>query len=448
MTDPTTIGTLVLTAMLVLLLLRIPIAVVLIMAGYAGVVLVVATRGGGFDLQAGMDTAASFLGKLPYSSTAEYTFTTIPMFLLMGYLASEARFTADIYAAARLWLVRVPGGLAVASAVGCAVFAAISGSSLATAAAMGRMAVPEMLRAGYQKALSTGVVAAGGTLGSLIPPGILLIIYGVFTEQSIAQLFVAGVIPGILSLGVYVAVIVIRVKLNPSLAPAISGEHHPREKWQALSRIWAMVLLIVLIIGGLYSGMFTPSEGGAIGAVMAFLICVVARRLSWSGLSEALGETVKTTAMLFAAIIGAYMVTSFFALTGIASAISSWAGSLGASTYVVLLSLTVLYVFLGTFMGSIEIMLLTLPVVIPLVEGLGLDLIWFGIIMIKYLEIGLISPPIGLNCFIIKGMVGDEVSLADIFKGASWFILADLVTIVLLVMFPSLVLFLPAMMTN
>lgn len=443
--DPQTVGIAVTTGMIALLLLRVPIAIVLVTAGYVGMVLVIAARSQGFDVGAGMNTANSFLGNLPFSSTAEYTFTTIPMFLLMGYLATEGGFTKDIYSTARLWLGRVPGGLAVASAVGCALFAAISGSSLATAAAMGRMAVPEMLARGYQKGLATGVVAASGTLGSLIPPSILIILYAVFTEQSIAKLFIAGVIPGLLSLGIYVGIVMVRAKFNPSLAPPVERTTM-RVKVDSLRRTWGMLALIGLIVAGLYSGLFTPSEAGGIGAAVAFMLCLFSGRLDRKKTSVAFSETLKTTSMLFAAIIGAYMVTSFTALTGIAGDLTSWAGSFDVEPWVVIASLSVLYIFLGTFMGAIEIMLLTLPIVIPIVQGLDYNLIWFGIIMIKYLEIGLISPPIGLNCFIIKAVVGGEVSIGQIFKGVAWFLVADIVTIILLVAFPQIVMFLPDMM--
>eukprot|EP00163_Fabomonas_tropica_P023186 TRINITY_DN40491_c0_g1_i1.p1 TRINITY_DN40491_c0_g1~~TRINITY_DN40491_c0_g1_i1.p1 ORF type:complete len:423 (-),score=41.59 TRINITY_DN40491_c0_g1_i1:34-1251(-) len=404
-----------------------------------------AARGGEFDLEMGLMAANSFLGELPYSSTAEYTFVTIPMFLLMGYIATEAGFTKDLYYTARVWLGRVPGGLAVASSVGCALFAAISGSSLATAAAMGRMAVPEMLARGYDKGLATGVVAASGTLGSLIPPSILMILYAVFTDQSIATMFVAGVIPGLLSLLVYVCMMMIRAKINPNLAPPAEKSTW-QEKFGSLRNTWAMLLLLITVVSGLYTGIFTPSEAGAIGAAVAFLISLFSRRINRDKTSSALLETLKSTSMLFAAVIGAYMVTSFTALTGIAAELTTWAGSFDVHPIVVIASLSLLYIFLGTFMGSIEIMLLTLPIVIPIVKGLEYDLIWFGIIMIKYLEIGLVSPPVGINCFILKSVVNDDVRLSQIFRGVSWFIVMDIITIALLVAFPEIVTFLPNLM--
>lgn len=445
--DPQTVGIVVTVGMLVLLLLRFPIAVVLVTTGYVGMVLVLASRGGeGFVLENGLSAANYFLGQLAYSSTAAYTFTTIPMFLLMGYIATEAGFTRDIYGAARMWLARVPGGLAVASSVGCAMFAAISGSSLATAAAMGRMAVPEMLNWKYDKGLAAGVVAASGTLGSLIPPSILMILYAVFTEQSIAKLFVAGVIPGLLSLGIYVGMVMIRCKINPNLAPPVPQVTFG-ERVQSLKGIWGMLVLIGLVVAGLYSGIFTPSEAGAIGAFIAFLLCAFTGRLDIKKASSALTDTLKTTSMLFAAIIGAYMVTSFTALTGIAGDLTAWASGLeDVPPLVILMSISLLYIFLGTFMGSIEIMLLTLPIVIPIIEGLGYDLIWFGIIMIKYLEIGLVTPPIGINVFIIKAVVGDRVATGQIFRGVGWFIGMDVLTLAILIVFPEITLFLPNMM--
>ncbi len=445
--EPQTIGIVVTTLMILALLLRIPIAVPLVAAGYGGLVLVLAARGDDTMMFASaFQSANTFLGELPYSSTAEYTFTTIPMFLLMGYLATEGGFTRDIYATARLWLARIPGGLAVASSVGCALFAAISGSSLATAAAMGKMALPEMLNWKYDKGLAAGVVAASGTLGSLIPPSILMILYAVFTEQSIAKLFVAGVIPGLLSLGIYVAMVMLRCRLNPDLAPPVPRVGF-REKIHSLKGAWGMIVLIVLVVTGLYTGVFTPTEAGGVGSFGAFLLCLLSRRMGMADASNAFKETLKSTSMLFAAIIGAYMVTTFTALTGIASDLTNWAAGFNdVPPIVILVSLSLLYVFLGTFMGAIEIMLLTLPVVVPIIKGLEYDLIWFGIIMIKYLEIGLISPPLGINVFIIKSVAGDKVRLAQIFRGVTWFIAMDILTLAILILFPEITLYLPSLM--
>jgi C4-dicarboxylate transporter, DctM subunit len=432
-------------AMLGLLMLRIPIAVALIGTGYAGMVLMLGREETGIDWLHGMQAANAFLAKLAHSSTADYTFTTIPMFLLMGYVAAASGFTSDVYNAARVWLARIPGGLAVASAAGCAIFGAICGSSVATAAAMGRIAVPEMLARGYDSKLACGVVAAAGTLGALIPPSILFVLYGVFTEQSIAKLFVAGIVPGLLSLAMYVLIIVIRVRLNPTLAPREPSVAFS-EKVRALKGTWAMLLLMALVIIGLYAGWFTPTEAGGIGAGAALALCLVTRRLDRTKFKIAVNDTLRNTSMLFAAIIGAYMVTSFTALTGIADGLTSWAAGFSVPPFVTILSLSVLYILLGTFMGALEMMLLTLPIVVPIVQGLGYDLIWFGVMMVKYLEIGLISPPIGLNVFVIKGVVGDRVPLNDVFRGTYWFLAMDCVTIALLTAFPKIATFLPELM--
>jgi tripartite ATP-independent transporter DctM subunit len=432
-------------AMLALLMLRIPVAVALIGTGYVGMVLMLGREEGGVDWLHGMRAANAFLAKLAHSSTADYTFTTVPMFLLMGYVAAASGFTSDVYTAARVWLARIPGGLAVASAVGCAVFGAICGSSVATAAAMGRIAVPEMLARGYDSKLACGVVAAAGTLGALIPPSILMVLYGVFTEQSIAKLFVAGIVPGLLSLAMYVLFIVIRVRLNPALAPREPSVPFA-EKVRALKGTWAMLLLIALVITGLYTGWFTPTEAGGVGAGAALALCVLTRRMDRGKFETAVNDTLRNTSMLFAAIIGAYMVTSFTALTGIADGITNWAAGFDVPPFVTILSLSVLYIVLGTFMGAVEMMLLTMPIVVPIVQGLGYDLIWFGVMMVKYLEIGLISPPIGLNVFVIKGVVGDRVPLNDVFRGTYGFLAMDCVTIALLTAFPKIATFLPDLM--
>jgi len=440
-----TVGLVLTAVMLALLLLRIPVAITLIGTGYAGMVLMLGRSETGLDFVHGAEAANTFLAKLAHSSTADYTFTTIPMFLLMGYVAAASGFTGDVYNAARVWLARIPGGLAVASAAGCAVFAAICGSSVATAAAMGRIAVPEMLDRGYEPKLACGVVAAAGTLGALIPPSILMILYGVFTEQSIAKLFVAGILPGLLSLAMYVLIVVVRVKFNPALAPT-----EPRMPWRAkfaaLKGTWAMLLLLALVITGLYAGWFTPTEAGGIGAGTAVILCVLARRLNRAKFMDALYDTLRNTSMLFAAIIGAYMVTSFTALTGITDGLTTWAAGFDVPRVVTMLSLSVLYILLGTFMGAVEMMLLTMPIVVPVVQGLGYDLIWFGVMMVKYMEIGLISPPIGLNVFVIKGVVGGRVSLSEVFRGTYWFLAIDCVTLALLIAFPEIATFLPDLM--
>lgn len=439
------IGAVVTAIMLIMLMLRIPVAITLALSGFGGLVWLVGGLSGEFSLDRGLNAALSSLADVPFSASANFTLTTVPMFMLMGYVAYLAGFTRDIYLAARLWLTRLPGGLAVASTIGCAAFAAVSGSSLATAAAMGRISIPEMLKFNYDKGIASGTVAASGTLGSLIPPSVLMILYAVFTDQSIAKLFVAGIIPGLLSAAIYIVMIVIRCKLNPDLAPPIATPTWS-ERFRSLKGTWGIIALFMLVMGGIYGGWFTPTEAGSIGAMGAFVLAFISRRLNRPMFREALSDTMRQTSMLFAILIGAYLMISFTALSGIAEILTLWVQDLDVSPFWIVLSLSLVYIMLGTFMGALEIMLLTLPIVTPIIEGLGYDLIWFGIIMIKYLEIGLITPPVGLNVYVIKSVVGDRIALSRIFRGILWFLAMDFVTLLILVAFPQITLFLPGLM--
>jgi tripartite ATP-independent transporter DctM subunit len=321
-------------------------------------------------------------------------------------------------------------------------FAAVSGSSLATAAAMGKLAVPEMLRYKYDKGLATGVIAASGTLGSLIPPSILMIIYGLFTELSVGKLLLAGLVPGIISALIYILMIIVRATINPSIAPApenISWE----KRYKSLQGTWSIIVLFVLVMGGIYAGIVTPTEAAAVGAAGAWALAALAKRLKAKEAKLSILETVTQSASIFAVVIGAKIFVGFIAITGVAGYLSDLAISLDYPPIVILLALSLVYVVLGTFMDPLGIMLLTLPVVVPVIETLGYDLIWFGVIMIKLLEIGLITPPVGLNVYILKGVIGDRVKLETIFKGVLWFLVMDILTLLLLIIVPEISLFLP-----
>lgn len=440
---PELIGTLGIAILMALLLIRVPIAIALATVGLFGVVFLIGMRPGQeVDFARGLRAAFSSMGTSPFSTVANFQLITVPMFLLMGYFAFAAGFTNDIYRAARLWLARVPGGLAVASTVGCAAFASISGSSVATAAAMGKIAIPEMLNYRYDKGLASGVVAASGTLGSLIPPSTLMIVYAIFTEQSITKIFVAGIIPGLLSAGIYMAMIIVRCRINPNLAPPIPSATW-KEKIYSLKGAWGIVAIFIFIMGGIGFGIMTPTEAGAIGAMGALALGIVSRRLKLINIQQGLNDTVRQVAMIFAVIIGAFLMIAFVALSGIATELTGFATSLDWPPTGIILALSVVYIIMGTFMGPLEIMLLTIPVVTPIVENLGFDLIWFGIIMIKYLEIGLVTPPVGLTVYIIKGVVGRQIELVTIFKGVMWFLAMDVVTLLILIFFPAITLFLP-----
>lgn len=426
------IGAIGVGIMIVLMFLRIPVAVALLGVGWVGVAVLRSTR-----------AADAVLLNDPFSMVLNFDLTTIPSFMLMGYITYAAGFTRDLYDTARVWFARVAGGLAAASTLGCAAFAAVSGSSLATAAAMGKIAVPEMLRRGYDKGLATGVVAAAGTLGSLIPPSVLMILYAVFTEQSIAVLFIAGIVPGILSAAIYIAMVLVRARLDPDLAPGMAEGTTWGEKLRSLKGTWAIICLFALVMGGIMGGFFTAMEAGAIGAAGAFAIAALAGRLTRERLRTAFLDALRQTASIFAIVFGALVFTRFMALSGLGQFLAEYAATISHQATPVILALSLIYVILGTFMGPIEIMLITLPIITPIIEGYGVSLIWFGIIMVKYLEIGLITPPLGFNVFIISSVVGREVPITTIFKGVLWFLAMDVFTLALLIAFPAITLFLP-----
>ncbi len=333
----------------------------------------------------------------------------------------------------------------MASVAGCAMFAAVSGSSLATAAAMGKLAVPEMLRYDYDKGLAAGVVAASGTLGSLIPPSILMILYGIFTEESIGQLLLAGFILGVLSAAIYMGMIYVRARLNPEIGTRAESVQWI-DRFIALKGTWSIIVLFLIVMGSIYLGIVTPTEAAAAGAAGAFVLGFIAGRLNRKNTWAALVETVRQCANIFALVLGAKIFVGFIALTGVANVVTLWAGTLDLPPIMIMLMLSLVFIILGTFMDPLGMMLLTLPVVTPVIQNLGYDLVWFGVIMIKFLEIGLITPPVGLNCFILKGVVGDAISLETIFKGILWFLLMDVFTLGVLIAFPKISLWLPTMM--
>ena len=445
--DPLLVGGLALGATLALLALRVPIAAALGITAAIGIFVIFSWRpGADFNPDAAWRPTLSLIGNGPYSFLTGFSLSTVPLFILMGHLAFEAGFTTDIYRAARLWLARLPGGVAMASVVGCGGFSAITGSSVACAAAMGRIAIPEMLRFGYAKSLAAGSVAIGGTLGSLIPPSILFILYGVFTEQSISRLFMAAVVPGLLSLAAYLVVIYLWVRLRPEAAPMPKEAIARDARWQALARCWAIVAIFVVVIGGIYGGVFTPTEAAGIGAFATLALGLLLGRLSREKIVSALRESVFQSSMIFAIAIGGKIYVSFIALTGLSGAITDWIAHVDASMLVVLAVIVMMYLVLGMFLDPIGIILLTLPLTIPIVEGYGLSLIWFGVVVIKLLEIGLVTPPIGLNVFVIKSIVGDKVKLETIFVGIAWFLLIEIVVLGMILGLPGLSLWLPGLL--
>lgn len=426
------IGVAGIVVLLLLLAARVPIAFAL-----GGVAV------GGILALRGPEAAFGVLSTQPYGFVAHWTLLAVPMFLLMGTLAYHAGLTHSLYGAARLWLSWLPGGLAVASTVACAGFAAASGSSVATAAAMGRITIPEMMRFRYDPGLAAGCVAAAGTLGSLIPPSILMVIYAIFAEVSVSKALLAGILPGLLSAFMFGTMIVIRCTLKPELGPAVKETVTWTQRFAVLKSVWPLPVLVVSVIGGMYSGAFTTTEAAAGGAFFAFVIAGAQRRLNWAVIKATLIDSLTATATVFFIAVGGVLLSRFMAISGLPEFAGTLIGEHAVNPYVLIMLVSVVYIFLGCFLDSIGVMLLTLPILLPMLEAASIDLIWFGVLVIKYLEIGLVTPPVGMNVFVIKSVVGDTIPLEQIFKGVSWFVLADVVTLAILIAFPQISLFIP-----
>jgi C4-dicarboxylate transporter, DctM subunit len=424
------IGFLGIGAVLVGIALRIPIGVAL-----GGVSVI------GIWLVAGPRAAFSVLSSVPYDFVAHWSLSSIPMFLLMGYVAFHARLTEALFRAAQNWLSALRGGLAISSIVGAALFSAVSGSSLACAAAMGRIAVPEMLKYRYDPALAAGVVAAAGTIGSMIPPSVIFLIYGNFAEIPISKLFIAGILPGILTAVMYSLTIVGLTIVRPEIAPK-PPPPPPGERLRSLRDTWPVIIIVAGVFGGLFSGLFTPTEAGAVGALLATIVALAKRSLSMNGFLRAVAETINSTASIFLIAVGAVLLTKFLALTGVPDYLVEIVTHLGGGTLGLVIGVTVIYLILGAFLDPIGILLLTLPILLPVFDAFEINLFWMGVLLTKFIEVGLITPPVGLNVFVIKGVVGAEISIEKIFRGVLWFIAADIVTIVLLIAFPEISLFL------
>ena len=433
--DDLTLSWIVLGLLIVLLLLRVPVAVALGGLSFCGIWMIVGPR-----------SAWGILTTVPYDFISHWTLSSVPMFLLMGYVCFHSRLTDGLFRVTRSWLSWMPGGLAVASVGGAAGFSAVTGSSLACAAAMGRIAIPEMLKSNYDKGLAAGTVAVAGTIGSMIPPSILLLVFGIYAEVPISKLFIAGVVPGVLSAVLYSAMIILRVKLNPSLAPAAAEKVTWADRFGSFRGTWPVITLIIGVFGGLFGGIFTPTEAGGVGAFLAFVIGFAQRSLTLEKIKLALQETLVTTGAIFIIAIGAMLLTRFLALSGFTEFISEVVVEGQVSPLLLIVGTMAVLLFLGCFLDPIGIMLLTLPVFLPTVEHLHINLIWYGILMTKLLEIGLITPPVGLNVFVIKGIVGDTIPIKAIFKGVLWFLAVDLFCVVLLVAFPQISLFLPGLL--
>lgn len=429
------IGFLGFAAVLALIAIRLPIGVALGGISILGILMI-----------RNVDVAAGVIKTTVFEFAASWNISAIPMFLLMGAVAHHSGISAALFRSARLWLGRLPGGLAVASNFACAGFSAASGSSLATAAAMGRIAIPEMVDQGYDKGLAAGVVAAAGTLGSLIPPSILMVLYGIFSETSISKLLIAGILPGLLTAAVYATMIMVRCRLNPALAPRSDERYSLRERIVASRDVWPLLVLILGIIGGIYSGIVTPTEAGAFGAFLAFVIAAIQGRLTWELFRNSMTEALINTAQIFFIAVGAVLLTRFLALSGVPFFIGEMIGDWALDPVLLVVAMSLVYVLLGMFLDPLGLMLLTLPLLLPMFDALGLDLIWLGVLVIKFLEIGLMTPPVGFNVYIVKSVVGDTIPLGVIFRGVAWFLACEVVIVALLVIFPEISLVLPRLM--
>ncbi|WP_157017285.1 TRAP transporter large permease [Mesorhizobium xinjiangense] len=429
---PLVIGFAGIGALLFLLALRVPIAVAL------GAVSLI-----GIGFIRGWDAVYGAARSMPYAFVAKWELSAVPMFLLMGSIAYYSGLTTSLFRAMRLWFSRLPGGLAVATNFGCAGFAAASGSSMATAASMGRLTIPEMRRYGYDPGLATGVVAAAGTLGSLIPPSIMLIIFGMMTETSIGKLFIAGIFPGILTALAYAVMIIARCTWRPELAPPVTETVTWKERFQVLAEIWQLPILILIVIVSLYTGIATTTEAAAVGALAAFVMAAMNRTLTFDVMGSSVLEALKSTSMILFIWFGAIFFSRFLTFAGLPQYMAGLAEAMAFSPLLLLLFVATIYLILGMFLDPLGLMLLTVPIFLPFFEASGYDKIWMGIMVVKFIEIGLITPPVRLNAFVVKGIVGDSISLGTIFKGLIWFIAAEIVVVLLLIMFPDIVMALP-----
>ena len=428
-------------AVLVLVLLRMPIAFAMGLVGLVGYMIETSWRG-----------AISMAARLIIDTSQDYGLSVVPLFILMGLFVNKGGISRELYAVSNAFLGHMRGGLAMATIVACGGFAAISGSSLATAATMSKVAMPEMRKFGYSDGLSTASIAAGGTLGILIPPSVILVIYGILTETSIGQLFIAGIIPGALGILFYLVAVRITVARDPDAGPAGTRTDWAG-RWSAIKGVWAVLLLFGLVIGGLYGILdfwpihltFSPTEAAGMGAMGAFLIALLRGSLSFRDIREGLEETTMTTASLFAVLIGAWIFSNFVNIAGLPEALRAMVENMGLSPWMVMAVILLIYILLGCVFESLSMLLLTVPIFFPLVTGLGFDPVWFGIIVVVVTEISLITPPVGLNVFVLKGVVGD-VSTGTIFKGVTPFWAMDIVRLALLLAVPGLVLYLPSLM--
>jgi C4-dicarboxylate transporter DctM subunit len=434
--DSGTTGIIVAATLAVMLAVGVHIGVALGLCGILGIFLAI-----------GPDAAFAQIATIPFSTTNSFTLAVIPLFILMGSLATQAGLTTDLYRAAYSWLGRLPGGLAMATTMASAAFGAASGSTVVNAAVFTKMAMPEMTNFGYDKRLSAGCIAASGTLASLIPPSILMVIYAILTEQSIATLLIAGLVPGLFSAGMFMLGIYVIAKKWPNVAPRSTVVIPLVDKLKSLYGVWGIAFLFLLVIGGIYTGFFVPTYAGAIGAFGAFMIVVAKRRFSGPTMVETFKDACVTTSVIFIIVIGGIIFARYLTYTGIVKDMTDALLALELNRYAYLAAFALIYLFLGMLIDPIAIMVITLPVMFPILTGAGFDPIWLGVIAIKLAEISLITPPVGLNVYVVRSASPVPLTLEDVFTGVSPFIMIDIITLGLLIAFPAISLALPNLMS-
>ncbi len=435
--SPTLIGIIGILVMVIVFMSRMPVAFVMAMIGYLG-----------FSIMISEQAGLSLLSRAIYDVFSSYGLTTIPLFIFMGQLAFNCGISHRLYDTGYKFLGSTRGGLAMATVAACTAFGAVCGSSPATAATMATVGLPEMKRYKYADELATGAVASGGGLGMIMPPSIVLIVYGILTEQSIGKLFVAGIIPAILVTILFIISIYIRCRLNPEQGPA--GERFTWEqKMKSLLGMGETLAVFILVIGGLFIGLFTPTEAAAVGAFGVLAVSLIRRQLTWEGFVKSLYETLRTSCMVMMLIAGAVIFGKFLAVTRIPFNLAAWVGGFDLAPYMILTIIVLIYFFGGCFMDALALVMLTVPIFYPLVTGLGYDPIWFGLIIVMVTEMGVITPPVGINVYVVYGVAKNvigEVPLESIFKGIFPFLLAVIVGIIILMIFPQIILFLPNLM--
>jgi tripartite ATP-independent transporter DctM subunit len=444
--DLATVGYVACAAVIFLLAIRVPISFAIGGVAVVAIFVVFAFRTGSFMPERAIWTTLSLSFSASFDLVHSYNLSMIPLFIALGHIAYKAGITTEIYEAARVWLARLPGGVAIASIAGCGGFSAISGSSIACASTMGRICTPEMLRLNYDPRLATASVAAGGTLGSLIPPSVLFIIYGIFTESSISKLFLAGFLPGVISMLGYALVVVIWAKTDPKVAPRPTEIVPMRERMVVGLRCWPAVTLFLLVIGGIYGGVFTATEAAAISLLFATVLGMARGLIKAKDIIPLLRETMSTTGAIFFIAACAKIFVALIALTGLSNSLVGLLDDAAIGPWMFIALVCLIYLVLGMFLDPVGIMVLTLPLMIPMVEAYDLNLIWFGVVIVKLLEIGLITPPVGLNVFVLASVLEDKVDIGKIFSGLWRFLGIDLVVLLLLILVPAISLYIPTTM--